>query len=186
MHLESFSDYFSNFSVKKNCVKYLSPDYVSDYKINSDGSVDVVGSVYVKGDGNFGLNLKLKKLPLNFHTISNSFSFTDCSLETLSGCPVSIGGPMFNVSGNQLRTFQYAPKSVNGILISFADNPLLPMFEDLNGGSKILLKYFLGIQDDYHIYKADGTVFEAKFKDCLEEAKELTRKWISQGDIGVA
>jgi hypothetical protein len=63
------------------CQKYL-----NDYTINSDGSIDINGSVYIwsrLGD--------MEKLPVKFGKVSGYFWCDGNKLTTLEGCPNYVG-----------------------------------------------------------------------------------------------
>lgn len=94
-------------------------------KVNSDGSIDIYGSISLS-------NCLLNKMPFKFNIVTGSFTcngnkLTDldgcpnyvggnfiCSenkLTTLKGCPQEVGG-MFNCHSNRLKTLEYCPSEV--------------------------------------------------------------------------
>jgi len=79
---------------------------IKNYTINSDGIVDVDGNV----DFCYGY---LTKLPLKFGNVSGIFSCQFNQLNTLEGCPQSVGGN-FHCSYNKLTTLEGCPQSVGG------------------------------------------------------------------------
>ena len=84
------------------CNKYN----IQNYTINTDGTIDVEGSVY--------LSIKnLTKLPLNFNRVSGDFYCFTNYLTTLEGTPKEVGGN-FNCHNNQLTTLEGAPQEVGG------------------------------------------------------------------------
>jgi len=93
---ESFED------IDSICEKYG----IKNYTINSDGTVDVDGDVYLS-------RRKLTKLPLKFGKVSGYFDCRNNQLTTLEGCPQSVVG-YFNCSGNQLTILEFCPQSVGG------------------------------------------------------------------------
>ena len=72
------------------CEKYK----ITNYTINPDGSIDVLGDVYLCGKN-------LTELPLRFNKVTGCFDCGDNKLTTLKGSPKWVGG-YFNCSSNQL------------------------------------------------------------------------------------
>jgi len=91
---ESFED------IDSICREY----YIKNYSINSDGTVDVDGDVYLSSKG-------LTKLPLKFGKVGDYFDCSNNQLTTLEGCPQSVGGS-FNSASNKLTTLEGGPQSV--------------------------------------------------------------------------
>jgi hypothetical protein len=79
---------------------------IGRYRINEDNSVDVDGSVDLRG-------YNLNKLPIKFRNVSGSFDCSDNQLTSLEGAPQSVGGG-FDCSDNQLTSLEGAPQSVGG------------------------------------------------------------------------
>ena len=84
------------------CKKYD----IRNYKINSDGSIDVKGNINLNRRG-------LSKLPLKFNRISGDFSCGGNKLTTLEGCPKFVGGD-FYCEYNQFTTLENCPEYVGG------------------------------------------------------------------------
>ena len=78
---------------------------IKKYSINSDGSIDVDGSVLISN------NPHLKQLPLRFNKVSGLFNCSRNSLTTLEGCPKEVGG-YFNCGENQLTSLIGCPEVV--------------------------------------------------------------------------
>lgn len=76
------------------------------YKVNSDGTIDVSGSVKLLML-DLGSILKVGK----FNTVSGDFDCRSNKLETLEGAPKSTGG-FFSCSNNNLTTLKFAPETV--------------------------------------------------------------------------
>ena len=109
---------------------------ITNYTINYDYSLDVVGDVILDGNS-------LTKIPLNFNNVSVNFSCSFNNLTTLQGSPRRVGGNFscssnklttllgspgkvrghFYCSWNQLTTLEGGPEHVGGSFFSF-DNPL--------------------------------------------------------------
>jgi hypothetical protein len=79
---------------------------IENYTINTDGTVDVDGGVYL-------VCQRLKKLPLKFGRVAGDFYCDDNKLTTLEGAPKVVGGD-FYCYHNQLTTLEGAPKVVGG------------------------------------------------------------------------
>ena len=85
------------------CEKYL-----QNYNINSDGTIDVNGYVFLMYKlGN------MKKLPVKFGKVSGDFSCYRNSLTTLEGCPKFVGGD-FDCRKNNLMTLEGCSKYIGG------------------------------------------------------------------------
>ena len=89
--------------------------FIKEYTINTDGSIDVDGNVYIS-------NLDLSKLPLKFNIVHGSFDCSYNNLTTLDGSPKVVGG-FFSVSYNKLTSLEGSPKEV-GIKLYCTGNPL--------------------------------------------------------------
>lgn len=96
--------------IKKICRKYE----ITNYTINSDGSIDV--------DGDVDLSVSQSKLPLKFRNVSGDFSCSGNELTTLEGCPQTVGGG-FYCHSNKLTTLEGCPQSV-GDNFDCSDNKL--------------------------------------------------------------
>jgi hypothetical protein len=79
---------------------------ITNYTINSDGSVDVDGDVNLSYKG-------LIEIPLKFGKVSRGFYCQDNSLNGLEGAPREVGGD-FICDGNRLTTLEGAPIEVSG------------------------------------------------------------------------
>lgn len=91
------------------CEKY----YITNYHINSDGSIDVDGSVFL------GYN-EFNVLPLKFNKVTGLFHCGRNSLTTLEGCPREVGDA-FICNANGLTSLYGAPLSVGGDFV-FVNN----------------------------------------------------------------
>lgn len=85
---------------------------IQNYKINTDGTVLVMGNVDFKQKliinikGNFMLSIK-------FSLVSGDFNISNTSIVVLKGCPTVVGGS-FICNFNNLKTLNYSPRSVGG------------------------------------------------------------------------
>ena len=123
-HLESFNlfkKFFDKREIHKICKRYD----INNYTINSDGSIDVNGTVYLYHKG-------LTNIPLKFNKVSGSFICSNNNLISLDGCPKEVGGE-FNCSDNQLISLDGCPKEV-GDDFDCSINPITTM----KGVSKII------------------------------------------------
>ena len=117
-------------SIESICEKYD----ITNYIINSDGSIDVDGNVDLDKLELFRIPLKFRNVTENFNcsggyfncfnnklttlegapqTVGGDFYCNDNKLTTLKGSPKSVGGN-FECSGNQLTSLEYGPESVGG------------------------------------------------------------------------
>jgi hypothetical protein len=77
---------------------------IRNYTINDDGSIDVIGDVFIGS---------IKELPLIFNDVSGDFDCSGSELTTLKGCPRWIGGS-FNCDFNNLTSLEFSPNYVGG------------------------------------------------------------------------
>jgi hypothetical protein len=109
------------------CAKYG----ITNYTINSDGSIDVDGNVDLFGKS-------LTKLPLKFNHVSGNFNCGDNKLTSLEGCPKSVG-VYFTCSYNKLTSLIGGPEKVGGNKYSCYNNQLIDFYgfpEDWEGKIK--------------------------------------------------
>ena len=107
------------------CKKYL----IKNYTINSDGTIDVGGDVFLQVKN-------LYKLPLKFNRVSGNFYCNDNKLVSLEGAPKEVGG-IFNCSDNKLISLEGSPEEV-GNNFNCANNQLT----SLEGAPKWVGGYF--------------------------------------------
>ena len=100
-YLKKFESFQTHDEIHKICKQYK----ITNYTINSDGSIDVNGDVNLHSES-------LRKLPLKFNNVSGNFWCNDNRLTTLEGGPQSVGDD-FNCYVNKLTTLEGAPQSVN-------------------------------------------------------------------------
>ena len=84
---------------------------ITNYTINTDGSIDVNGDVSLDRVG-------LAKLPLKFGRVTGYFSCYSNQLTTLEGSPREVGGE-FDCSYNQLTALEGGPREVGGDFICY-------------------------------------------------------------------
>ena len=101
-YLKKFESFQTHDEIHKICREY----YITNYTINSDGSIDVNGDVNL-------YDRYLEELPLKFNHVSGDFSCSENKLTTLEGAPQSVGLD-FDCYSNKLITLQGGPKSVGG------------------------------------------------------------------------
>jgi len=77
---------------------------ITNYVINSDGSIDVRGDVDLS-------RKDLVRFPLRFRKVSGDFLCHTNQLETLDGCPKEVGRD-FDCGNNQLQTLEGGPEEV--------------------------------------------------------------------------
>ncbi len=112
-----------NAEIEEICLKYN----IGDFTINSDGTIDVDGSVHLD-------YYILTELPLKFNKVSGNFNCGETGLTTLDGSPKEVGGffycyknkltsleggPIkvsrgFDCSNNKLTSLKGSPKEIGG------------------------------------------------------------------------
>jgi len=80
--------------------------WIDNYIINEDGTVDVEGDADLE-------HKRLKQLPLRFGNMTGNFNCFDNDLTSLEGSPTIIGGD-FYCSINMLTSLEGSPTSVGG------------------------------------------------------------------------
>ena len=76
---------FEPFSNEQEIINICKKYKITNYTINSDGSIDVVGSVNL-------FKRNLTELPLKFNKVSGNFTCYNNKLTTLDGSPNYVGG----------------------------------------------------------------------------------------------
>ena len=84
------------------CEKYN----ITNYTINGEGSIDVVGDVDLYDKG-------LTELPLTFNKVTGWFDCSNNQLTTLKGCPRWVGR-YFDCNINQLTSLEFSPDYIGG------------------------------------------------------------------------
>lgn len=95
---------------------------ITNYKINTDGSLNVLNSVILD-------NKKMKRIPFYFNKVMGDFNCYNNGLTSLYGAPNYISGD-FLCSHNNLTDLKYSPKIVRGYF--FSSNNNLKTLNDLN------------------------------------------------------
>lgn len=78
---------------------------IGNYEINSNGTIDVEGDVWIN-------HQRIKQLPLAFGRVNGEFDCSNNRLTTLRGAPYYVGRT-FDCGYNRLKTLEFAPKIVN-------------------------------------------------------------------------
>jgi len=119
------------------CIQYR----ITNYIINSDGSINVDGSVDL-------FNIGLTKMPIKFNKVSGKFDCASNKLTTLEGSPVTVNGNfycdhnvltslegspttvggIFNCSYNELTSLEGSPTMVGGIYICYENYKLISTY----------------------------------------------------------
>jgi hypothetical protein len=99
-YIKLFENHQSESEVAKICKKYG----IRNWSINSDGLVDVDGSVFLN---------RLTKLPLQFGRVTGNFRCHGNRLTTLKGCPHTVDY-WFDCRDNKLTSLEFCPRSVGG------------------------------------------------------------------------
>ena len=144
---------------------------ISNYSINQDGSIDVIGSV------NFDKR-RLKKLPLKFGKVSGYFSCTDNLLTSLEGSPRQVYGGLF-CANNRLTTLIGGPIRVNGDYSCWNNKLLTDVygFPDYFGDGSIKF-YHTPVQEILSIFNYSD---EDGYEMVMKLAKFI--KWLNEYDV---
>ena len=108
------------------CKKYE----IKDYTINSDGSIDVVDSVYLNGRN-------LTEIPLQFNYVWGSFHCHNNKLTSLKGSPKRVFGQYFQCQQNMLIDLEHFP-IVEDYTRSFVGMNPLKSISGFNGNINFL------------------------------------------------
>ena len=141
--------------VESICRKYG----ITNYTINSDGSIDVDGNVNLSVSG-------LTKLPLKFGNVTGHFNCHYNQLTTLEGSPKEVGG-YFYCDHNQLTSLKGGPDKLGGEF-NCQLNQLPKLILDNMKHIKKIVEY----QEDYLIWRSSGALDEYKFNDMMEEIND--------------
>jgi hypothetical protein len=83
---------------------------IENYTINSDGTIDVDGDVYI------GFKYFSNRIPFKFGRVTGNFRCEFNKLKSLKGSPYYVGGD-FNCFGNELKNLEGSPEEVVGNFI---------------------------------------------------------------------
>ena len=165
--IKLFEQFNNEQEIREICKKYN----IENYTINSDGSIDVEGDLYL-------FNLKLDKLPLIFNN-SGNFSCSHNNLTTLEGCPKRVNGN-FDCYGNKITSLKGSPIIIDGNLyiehnpISIIDSSIKVnggiVITDTNFDDKIKslsqdkLRILFEHGVDYNIFDKDGSINNSRLE----------------------
>ena len=134
------------------CKKYG----IENYTINSDGTVDVNGDVYLF----YGLK-GLTKLPLKFGKVTGDFYCNNNNLTSLEGGPKEVGGE-FYCTDNELTILEGAPREVGGNFYCY-NNPIYSVYKLFPDH-----KFYMDSLDYNYLRGKD--IVKSRFKEALDEA----------------
>lgn len=113
------------------CIHMICNKYkIENYKINDDGSIDVIGDVDLGREG-------LTELPLQFRNVTGGFNCWGNLLTTLQGAPQTVGKD-FDCFQNHLTTLEGAPHKVGWSLICTNN-----MLTSLKGAPRVIGRDFV-------------------------------------------
>jgi len=163
---------------------------ITDYTINSDGSIDVDNYV------NLGFK-NLTKSPLKFNKVDAWFSCNCNNLTSLEGSPIEVNGSFycygnkleslefspriirgdFDCRYNNIKTFEYFPSFVKDDFICFS-NPIFEVWRLFKDTTKIELL------NDFDIFRDEDTDKPVIFLDRLNDFLEMIGKPTVEGVYG--
>ena len=98
---------FLNSLFKKNQTSIICRRYnITNYTINSDGSIDIYNNVYLS-------NFNITELPLKFRNVNGYFCCDNNKLTSLVGSPIYVSYN-FDCSENNLKNLDGSPTHVSG------------------------------------------------------------------------
>jgi hypothetical protein len=159
-YLKRFNESIS--SIDSICSRYK----ITNYTINSDGTIDVHGDVDLSGKN-------LTRFPLKFRTVSGSFWCNVNQITTLEGCPRQVGGG-FWCSRNKLTIINWNDVyTLNPINASFENNPIFEVYK--------IFKEFKIFRDslEWNYFKEPNIIIIKKFVEACEILSEETGKNIT-------
>ena len=156
------------------CKKYR----IINYTINSDGSIDVDGSVDL-------LHLNLTKIPIKFNNVYGCFDCSINKLTTLEGCPNYVSGT-FRCSHNKLTSLKGSPIIIeedfylsnnpisiidSSIEVKIAIRMSGTNFDDkikLLPQDKLRILFEYGV--DYDIFRKDGSINDSRLERLFKDS----------------
>ena len=157
---------FEQFNSEQEIIDICKKYNIENYTINSDGSIDVDGSVDLS-------HRELAKLPLKFNKVGGNFTCSYNYLTTLDGCPKEVGG-VFYCSSNNLTSLEGIPMRINGFL-HCSNNKIttlkgFPMiiegYLDIESNQISIIDSSVEVRGNIYIY---GTNFDNKIKELSQE-----------------
>lgn len=101
--IKKYKEYISYYIDKKKLISFLRDNYIYNYTINKDLSIDVQQSIRFRK--------KYNKLPYKFNHVFGDFDAHNIGLNTLENCPNRIDGIM-DCSHNSIETLEFLPKVI--------------------------------------------------------------------------
>ncbi len=123
---------------------------ISNYKINSDGSIDVNGNVDLS-------HLNLNKIPIKFNIVKGYFKCSNNKLKTLENSPNEVVRGYFNCSWNRLSNLLHSPRYLDGFFYC----------------SENTLKSLDGYNNDYSKLVTNQKLDKIIRKDKIKRIREL-------------
>ena len=189
---------FEQFNNEQEIIDICKEYGIEHYTINSDGSVDVDGSVYLNNKG-------LTKLPIKFNRVNGFFDCFNNQLTSLIGGPERVDGGFkctynkltslkgspkevsgnFKCSYNKITTLKGSPIIINGYL-ELIDNPISIIdssvevkgdiyLDDTNFDNKIKslsqekLRILFEHGVDYVVFRKDGTINDSRLERMFKD-----------------
>jgi hypothetical protein len=158
---------------------------ITNYTINDDGSIDVVGNVNLCGRD-------LIELPLRFNKVTGFFSCSNNNLTSLKGSPRWIGN-YFDCSNNPLTSLKGSPRWIgDDFYCRYNDLTSLEFGPDYVGGyfscvyNKDLTDNYCDTEISGNFYtslKKDGLIFEGNKATNYNEWRKLYKRKIILNEL---
>lgn len=97
---------FNKDEMKYQIDSFCNENYIRNYRINYDFSIDVQQDVHLAYE-----RCQFDKLPIRFNYVDGDFCIYGLGLTTLDGCPKTITG-YFDCSDNELTSLEFGPEDV--------------------------------------------------------------------------
>lgn len=140
-YIKLFENSISEYE-KLRLIHRLEKYEIKNYTINSDGTIDVDGSVDIT-------NCRLNFCPFKFGTVNGDFIISSNRLISLKGCPYEVIGE-FQCDENNLTSLEGMPSEIHGDFYCYDNDDL----KELDSVSNI--EGYIYCNDDIDISKFSG------------------------------
>lgn len=162
-YIVSENNFFKNLGVGQVSLikKWLSENYIRNYIINDDMTIDVNEDVDI-------YQYKDNELPdyIQFGTINGDFTISKSNISTLRGCPHTVNGWFYCQDNNNLKNLDYGPTHTHSYCVSRCSN-----IETLRGIASVVYHPVRSDKGWIHIGECHGLKhFDAK----VEKLQNIT------------
>ncbi len=167
---------FEQFNNEQEIIDICTKYNIKKYTINSDGSIDVNGGVYLNNKG-------LTEIPLKFNRVSGDFDCEDNQLTSLIGSPSYVGG-YFDCEDNQLTSLIGSPSYVGGSF-SCGNNQLTSLKGSpiIIGGYSHFCNNPICVVDTSVEIKGEVFIMDTKFDNKIKQLSQEERRILFEHGI---